>query len=242
MKLIDLEKLEVALAEDRIGFQEVADQLFNKSTKPWQTAEWKKRREELLKDHCEQCNKKEGTKVIQHFWHPQDYSSIQYPIVGRYIDEYFDRFLIENNLLISELTEKRWVEEAEEKQLCPNCSSINFTERKTKTPRYRCNKCKDEFDEPVIGKLIGLSTKDDFQSGFARKFINEKIWQTFEEKIRKEAILESISQHKKYISFEGTKTYCSKCAFLWDKKGMKLCDKCKTKYHNKGRTECSECR
>jgi hypothetical protein len=240
MRIALLENLENDLKLDKIGYQEVADLIF-KSTKPWQTIEWKNLREQLLKDYCEQCDTKDRTMVIQHFWHPQDYSTIQYNIVGRYVDEYYCKFFNDYYLELEIEIERVWNEQAIEKNICPKCSSINFNERITKTPKYRCNKCKLEFDEAAIGRLLGLSTKDEFVTGFTRKFINERIWVSFESLIRKEALLESITQHKKYISFEGTKTFCSKCAFLWDKKGMKLCDKCKTKYHNKGRLYCSVC-
>ncbi|MBD7919157.1 HNH endonuclease [Cellulomonas sp. Sa3CUA2] len=33
---------------------------------------------------------------------------------------------------------------------CPQCGSADATERKRALPRYRCNDCKAEFDEPVL--------------------------------------------------------------------------------------------
>jgi len=32
---------------------------------------------------------------------------------------------------------------------CPSCDSPKITERVTKTPRYRCNVCRERFAEPV---------------------------------------------------------------------------------------------
>lgn len=240
MRIAQLENLENDLKLDKISYQEVADLIF-KGSKPWQTNEWKHLREQTLKDHCEQCETTEGIMVIQHFWHPQEYSTIQYSIVGRYLDEYYSKFINDYGIELELEIERLWNEQAIENYTCPNCSSINFSERKTKTPKYRCNKCKLEFDEAVIEKLLGLSTKNEFTTSFTRKYINEKIWVSFKSLIRKEALLESIAQHKKYIAFDGTKTFCKKCAFLWDKKGMKLCDECKSNYHNRGKSLCSSC-
>ncbi len=33
---------------------------------------------------------------------------------------------------------------------CPSCSRTNIGERTTKTPRYKCQKCGSEFDEPTL--------------------------------------------------------------------------------------------
>jgi len=32
--------------------------------------------------------------------------------------------------------------------VCPNCKSSKITIRKRKTPKYRCKKCGNEFDDP----------------------------------------------------------------------------------------------
>jgi len=33
-------------------------------------------------------------------------------------------------------------------KVCPNCKSKNITIRRRKTPRYVCQKCGNEFDDP----------------------------------------------------------------------------------------------
>jgi len=42
------------------------------STKPWQTKEWKKLRDNLLKKKCKQCGNTNDL-VLQHLWHPPSY-------------------------------------------------------------------------------------------------------------------------------------------------------------------------
>jgi transposase-like protein len=33
-------------------------------------------------------------------------------------------------------------------EVCPKCNSNNISIRKRKTPKYRCQECKNEFDDP----------------------------------------------------------------------------------------------
>ena len=33
-------------------------------------------------------------------------------------------------------------------EVCPRCKSIHISIRKRKTPKYRCQDCKNEFDDP----------------------------------------------------------------------------------------------
>ncbi|MEU1961533.1 HNH endonuclease signature motif containing protein [Nocardia sp. NPDC019304] len=41
---------------------------------------------------------------------------------------------------------------------CRKCNSVNFEERATMRPIYRCQKCKHTFDDPVYEELYGLTT------------------------------------------------------------------------------------
>jgi len=52
-------------------------------------------------------------------------------------------------------------------------------------------------------------------------------WNIYGEEMRTIAVLKGIEVHKRYISMEDTKTYCKRCAFLWDRKRLKVCDVCK---------------
>ena len=45
----------------------------------------------------------------------------------------------------------------------------------------------------------------------------------------------------RYMSGEGTATFCKKCAFLWDVKGQLLCRKCRERYHDFSYETCFNC-
>lgn len=36
---------------------------------------------------------------------------------------------------------------------CPSCGAVNVRERKSMTPRWRCSKCRAEFDEPIQNQV-----------------------------------------------------------------------------------------
>jgi translation elongation factor EF-G len=234
-------EIENALMHDRVHYQEVANLIFDKAQKPWHTKEWKSLRDNLIKDHCEQCSTNEGIMVLQHFWHPDSYSSIQQKITHQYYERYFQQFTIElqENMYIA--TEEYIEKVREYRDLCSQCKSINFKARKTKLPTYRCNYCQHEFDNPVYSEYFGGPTKDELKKKISDQFIRNEIWKHFEQHIRKEAILESLRQHRRYVSCEDTKTFCKKCAFMWDSEGTKLCDKCKTHFHKRYREVCKHC-
>ena len=99
----------------------------------------------------------------------------------------------------------------EERNICPTCGSINILARKTLSPKYRCNHCKELFEEHG-------------------------------DEIEKETLITVIDEYLRYISLEDTVTFCKKCAFLWDKKGMDLCPVCKEKYKSIYNKTCYNCR
>jgi transposase-like protein len=42
-------------------------------------------------------------------------------------------------------------------EVCPNCKSFNISVRQRKIPKYRCQNCKNEFDDPkaeIVHKTI----------------------------------------------------------------------------------------
>lgn len=47
--------------------------------------------------------------------------------------------------------------------------------------------------------------------------------------------------HERYMSGKDTVTFCKKCAFLWDKHGLKLCERCRENYHSQDYIVCKQC-
>jgi hypothetical protein len=56
-----------------------------------------------------------------------------------------------------------------------------------------------------------------------------------------EYLKEQEASDRRYMSGEGTATFCKKCAFLWDMREMMLCGNCKTKYHHFRYSTCFDC-
>lgn len=206
--------------------------------------EKEKKRKLLIKDCCEQCGNNQGPMVLQHLWHP--------PAYKEHVRSIYERFFIEaqNNSSLPEATEQEVesfiAEFTEQAEACPSCDMRSITKRKTMTPIYRCRKCNHEFDSP---KLVPYHSKlkttapsiEKIKKDITYAKQKEFMWNTFGEEIRTLAVLKGIEDHKRYISMEDTKTYCKRCAFLWDKKRLKVCDVCKDKLIPLSMHACIEC-
>ncbi|WP_147534505.1 hypothetical protein [Bacillus marasmi] len=229
MNLIELEKVEEALRSDKITFAEAGEKIYGSTTKPWQTEHWKKKRNELIKDSCEQCGSTKPQMVLQHMWHPSSYRT--------HVRIAYESFLEDeklNNSLPDVKDEEVQIyldQFTDTKESCPSCGVRSISKRKTMKPTYRCAKCYHEFDEPKMvpyhPKLGVAPSFNDLKRGMANRRLQDYIWDTYGDKIRKKAILQGIEEHKRYISLEDTKTFCKRCAFLWDRKRKKVCDVCK---------------
>lgn len=112
---------------------------------PWRTKEWREKRALLLKGKkCKWCG---STKdLCPH--HPRRYLSHK------------AIYKIESDKLLKKLI-KQGVYKPLSQTACPNCRSFSIYSRKTKIPKYRCIKCKSEFDKP-IELSTGWLSKEDF--------------------------------------------------------------------------------
>lgn len=229
MNLIELEKIEEALRSDNITITEAGEKIYGSTTKPWQTEYWKKKRNELIKDSCEQCGSTKPPMVLQHMWHPSSYRN--------HVRIAYESFL-ENEKLNGSLPGVKDEEVqlyldqfTDTKESCPSCGVRSISKRKTMKPTYRCAKCYHEFDEPKMvpyhPKLGVAPSFNDLKRGMENKRLQDYIWEMYGDEIRKRAILQGIEEHKRYMSLEDTKTFCKRCAFLWDRKRRKVCDVCK---------------
>lgn len=230
MDIQEMEKIEEALRKREITYAEASEKIYSSTTKPWQTAAWKKKRENLIKDCCEQCGSTKGPMVLQHLWHPPTYKE--------HIREIYEHFFIkaQNTSSLPEAKDeevKSFMSEfKDQKEACPSCEMRSITKRKTMTPIYRCKKCEHEFDVP---KMVPYNSKlkvvapsiEKIRKSITYEKQREFMWNTYGEEMRTIAVLKGIEDHKRYISMEDTKTYCRRCAFLWDRKRLKVCDVCK---------------
>jgi len=54
-------------------------------------------------------------------------------------------------------------------EICPKCNSIKITNRKRKTPKYRCQDCDNEFDDPKA-KIVHKTFKQ--RRDYGRQYSN----------------------------------------------------------------------
>lgn len=137
--------------------------------------------------------------------------------------------------------------------LCPNCKSRKPNKRTSKVPKYRCTKCRQEFDETIyksIDELIANFFDNEESIEFRDKcFVTKDKWKNkhslsnikyllqrelaknkSSKTIEKEAFLLYLNDNIKYLSFDGTITACKKCASYFDLYKMELCPTCKEYY------------
>jgi transposase-like protein len=53
--------------------------------------------------------------------------------------------------------------------VCPKCESIKISIRKRKTPKYRCDACRNEFDDPKT-RIVYTTHKQKYD--FGRQYSN----------------------------------------------------------------------
>ena len=54
-------------------------------------------------------------------------------------------------------------------KVCPKCKSKNIAVRRRKTPKYSCQNCENEFDDPKA-KIEHITIKQ--QGDYARQYLN----------------------------------------------------------------------
>lgn len=234
---------------------------FKEGQKSWQTKDWKERRARFIKDKCQICDSK-ATLTLQHLSHPVKYSEYLREVTRAYADEYrsTNPVIDKNEFTAYILNKYDYLPVA----FCPNCKWSNPYERVKKIPKYRCQGCKHEFDNPVYksaDELISIFyenedalevrdkcfvSKDQWRN--SHSLSNIRYWLQRERAtmkdaaaIEKEAFLLYLNDDIKYLSFEDTITACRRCAYKFDIKKMELCPQCKVYYKGIQYPTCIQC-
>lgn len=173
------------------------------TTKPWQLVEWKRKREELLGDNCAQCGSSKKSLVLHHLRQPPPFFVIEAIVTL----DLFKEWNIKPPMIPT--------------NFCPECHSRRVRVRKTIKPPWVCDGCHKGFEAPKEDLIIDQREERRLLIKF--KEDNRELIQARCQSIQEE-------NHKRYMSCEKTATFCHKCAFLWDMKGMSLCPKCKVHY------------
>lgn len=233
--MMDQSSIKQHLENDLIFWEDALSLVTSKKSKPWQTKEWKKKRDELIKDYCEQCGTKQGPFVLNHLSKRIPFRSIRYRIYRKYWEIFSSKY--KNEIKFPKTIKKI------ERPCCPYCSSLRIYYFKTKL-FYTCRQCNSNFQNPDYVSEYSSEDKKKI-AGIKAKFYKSKydlFLSKYKDIIYKEAVLESIDEHLDYITFNNTATYCKKCAFLYDIRDLKLCKICKSKYHRLKYDSCINCR
>ena len=205
----------------------------------WHSPEWHALRLRLIKDRCAQCSTAEGPFTLQHFWHP-----LSIPEASRFLRLEHRRRAHEEYLVQYPL-----VDATEERQACPRCSSVNIYHREHVTPHWKCNYrsgrrwCGHEFDEPVRlmapAYKANAAQKQAHWTAFYAEYNSQ--YGELADSFNVQATVEVLELFERYLSGEGTDTFCRKCAFMWDQKGLRLCHVCRTEWHAHHEPACGVC-
>lgn len=223
------------LSSDEITWLE-ALKLLKGMPKPWHRKEWKIARDKLIKPSCERCDTSEGIMVLNHLQHPPSHSAIVNELcrkTGLDIQDFKDALSYKYNKLISKVPMAT-------RECCPKCYSTAVTYRKkadnwrcsgSKTIRGRKITCNHVFNPPATKNDYSLAQKREISKIKASWYQEASVnFDGEKDKLAKPAVMLSFECTKRYLSFVDTETFCKKCAFLWDQKGMAVCRQCKHSY------------
>lgn len=195
-------------------------------------------RETRLKDRCEQCGGSESPMVLQHVWHPPKFNELRQHVRA----PLWEQFKWEYPLVVSKV-------DPSDLPGCPKCNSAVIRHRKRLKPSWVCQgtkngqRCGYEFDEPILVKALTTAQRQE-QSRLEQEAYEarwQKFLQQYGEEINVKTVLLSIDLNERYMSGEDTRTFCKKCAYMWDMRGCVLCESCKKEYHASYRDKCVRC-
>ncbi len=206
--------------------------------KPWQTTAWRMRRADFIKGKsCEWCGSDENL-AISHNKRDFDPKKEEYRVAARYFQDYFN-----NEQHIEEFNKLKEQAQAGVKlyyyDSCPSCGYGSVYSRSDKycrtkkVPKFKCSKCKTEFQESV--KKLKRSSEAYLRRRFFDLFTKEhgeKLTQLYVEH------METLNED--YLQFKDVKVLCRRCHFAYHK-GLNLCPVCKTHYKRPRFEMCWEC-
>jgi len=234
----------------------------------WHTKDWQERAKDLKKDKCEQCGST-GILVLQHSFHPDKYNKYYLDAYMHYQEIFINENPSITDGLVSKEDILNYIEitPRDTYSMCPKCFGSFYKRRKE--PHLVCSRCRNEFEEPISKLLpeyiddlyneVDLSTLErpgnapgnrkvhhimlysEIKEKISKQKVKELLKSKYQFEIDKKAMLDYLDAGIKYLSFEGTKTLCKKCAFNQDLNGKDLCPVCKKNYKKVQYPTCVDC-
>lgn len=198
------------------------------SGKPWNTAAWQEKRDELIGDECEWCGDAAEDTVFH--LHHDDFEKPNY-----------ERLWIEaENAAFANSAACDPDVHLTGESTCPGCGYSDYYARKTLLPIYRCNNCGTTFDQAPVetGKADdpALYTVADAFYPAKLEWVREhtgRVRERFDQRIE--------AHWQEYLSLETTITICQGCHFMHHKRGMTRCDRCGENWHRTKKEKCWDC-
>lgn len=197
--------------------------------RPWGTAEWDEKRDEIVGDTCEWCGSEDGPFHVHH--------TSNSPVWTREWIKATDEAFVYSSGYSSNLTEDR--------EECPNCGLRNYYERETKSPTYRCNECGSEFESPKHVPGADVIASDEYDT---KPYINDGYYEAKADWLEnnpdqaREIFKERFDERmEEYMEMEDVVTICQSCHFQEEQTSNRRCSECGEKWHSYDKEMCWEC-
>ena len=217
----EIEQVEQDLIDRKITGREASEVVFRVRRKlgpPWHWKEWKSARAKLIGTHCETCGA--GSEAILYLQH-----TVKNPRLQPYLDA------AEAKLAEME-TEEDWrpdlrakmydIRDAvipEMRNCCPICESLSIQYRKG-AATWICN---SKSGGEYCGHVFVEPAKKAALTAVQKKAIRKDKYQAYrdvvlnrEHDVVRQAILDWISDWRRYLTLKDTKTLCKSCAYTED--------------------------
>jgi len=211
--------IETRLESGALSVDEACSELFT-GPKPWHTAWWKAERARLIRRECSTCGSETPPLVLQHTWQPISWKEA----LRKGGPPNWDWWKEQHPLPAMDWSKEILIE----RPVCPVCGSIRVRPRvRTKDWTCQAGQCgapheRHEnwaFPEPHYESRPDLKAIASHKRGLRDEYqrLAQERWQQWlqspESNLnRLNAIRLCVSESKRYLSFQDTKTLCKSCA------------------------------
>jgi ribosomal protein S27AE len=134
-------------------------------------------------------------------------------------------------LLEQKVKEGEYTSVKEEKRSCPSCGAGSIRSRASKKPRYVCQQCRSEFEEPNFEIIdTGRIPKEEWNS----------FWAKYGPGIKARSLEEQKQLEENSLSTGSFIALCNRC-HMAARSGLVLCPVCRHGYKRQGRSMCWGC-